>query len=219
MGVLEDLKQSVIDMEVEKAIELTQKALDEGLGAEEILDKALIPAMDVVGEQYERGEKYVPEMLLSAQAMKGALEKLRPLLAKSGVEPKGRVVIGTVEGDLHDIGQNLVSMMLEGAGFEVYNLGAEVPAEEFVKAVKEHDAHLVGLSALLTTTMIHMPEVIEALKENGLRDRVKVMIGGAPVTQEYADEIGADGYAPDAASAVKLAERLAAELKGRVAAR
>ena len=215
MGVLEDLKRSVIEMEVERTAELTQKALDEGLSAEEILNKALVPAMDVVGEQYERGKRYVPEMLLSAHAMKGAMEKLRPLLAKSGVEPKGRVVIGTVEGDLHDIGQNLVSMMLEGAGFEVHNLGTEVTADRFVAEAKERDADLVGISALLTTTMIHMPEVIEALKENGLRDRVKVMIGGAPVTQEYADEIGADGYAPDAAAAVKLAERLMAELRGQ----
>ena len=214
MAVLDDLKASVIDMEVEKTAELTQKALDDGLGAEEILDKALIPAMDIVGEQYERGEKYVPEMLLSAQAMKGAMKLLRPLLVSSGAKMKGRVVMGTVEGDLHDIGQNLVGMMLEGAGFEVYNLGAEVSAEEFVKGVKEHKANLVGLSALLTTTMLHMPEVIDALKEAGLRDQVKVMIGGAPVSQEYADEIGADGYAPDAASAVKLAERLVAELKG-----
>jgi 5-methyltetrahydrofolate--homocysteine methyltransferase len=215
MKILEDLKASVISMEVEKTIELTQKALDEGLSAEEILNKALIPAMNVVGEEYERGERYVPEMLLSAHAMKGAMEKLRPLLAKSGVEPKGRVVIGTVEGDLHDIGQNLVSMMLEGAGFEVYNLGADVPAERFVEGVQKHKADLVGLSALLTTTMVHMPEVIEALKENGLRDRVKVMIGGAPVTQGYANEIGADGYAPDAASAVKLAEQLMAKLRDK----
>lgn len=208
MGLLEELQQSVIDMEVEKTAELTQKALEEGLGAEEILKQALIPAMDVVGEQYERGDRYVPEMLLSAHAMKGAMEQLRPLLAESGVEPKGRVVIGTVEGDLHDIGQNLVSMMLEGAGFEVYNLGTEIPAERFVEGAQEHKANLVGMSALLTTTMVHMPEVIEALEENGLREKVKVMIGGAPVTQEYADEIKADGYAPDAASAVKLAERL-----------
>lgn len=215
MGVLENLKQSVIEMEVERTAELTRKALDEGLDAEDILNKALVPAMDTVGEQYEAGERYVPEMLLSAHAMKGAMGKLRPLLAQSGVEPKGRVVMGTVEGDLHDIGQNLVGMMLEGAGFEVYNLGAEVPAERFVEEAKEHGANLVGLSALLTTTMVHMPEVIEALEENRLRDRVKVMIGGAPVTQEYADEIGADGYAPNAASAVKLAERLAAEPKGK----
>ncbi len=208
MAVLEDLKASVIKMEVELTAELTQKALDEGLGAEQILTKALIPAMDVVGEEYERGDRYVPEMLLSAHAMKGAMQLLRPLLAESGVEPKGKVVIGTVEGDLHDIGKNLVGMMLEGAGFEVHNLGTELPAERFVEGAKEHRANLVGMSALLTTTMVHMPEVIAALEENGLRDRVKVMVGGAPVTQEYAEEIKADGYAPDAASAVKLAERL-----------
>ena len=202
-------------MEVEKAIKLTQKALNEGLNAEEVLNKALIPAMNVVGEQYERGERYIPEMLLSAQAMKGAMEKLRPFLVKGGVKLKGKVVIGTVEGDLHDIGKNLVSMMLEGAGFEVHDLGTDVPASRFIEAIKEHDADLVGMSALLTTTMVHMPEVIKALEENGLRDRVKVMIGGAPVTQGYADEIGADGYAPDAASAVKLAERLMASLRGK----
>jgi len=216
MAILDDLKVTVIDMEVEKTAKLTQKALDDGLGAGEILEGALIPAMDLVGEQYERGEKYVPEMLLSAHAMKGAMKLLRPLLVSSGAKMKGCVVMGTVEGDLHDIGQNLVGMMFEGAGFEVYNLGAEISAKEFVKGVREHEANLVGLSALLTTTMLHMSEVIDALKEAGLRDQVKVMIGGAPVSQEYADEIGADGYAPDAASAVKLAERLAAELKGNI---
>jgi len=215
MAVLEDLKAAIVDMEVEKVAELTQKALDDGLAAEKILDEALVPAMAIVGEQYERGEKYVPEMLLSAQAMKRAMELLRPLLVSSGVKMQGRVVMGTVEGDLHDIGQNLVAMMLEGAGFEVCNLGTDVSAEEFVKAVREHEANLVGLSALLTTTMVHMPEVIDALKEAGLRDQVKVMIGGAPVSQEYADNIGADGYAPDAASAAKLAKQLMAELKGR----
>lgn len=210
MGVLDDLKQSVIDMEVDKATELTQKALDEGMEAEKVLNEALVPAMDAVGDQYEKGERYVPEMLLSAQAMKGGMQLLRPLLAESGVEPKGRIVIGTVEGDLHDIGQNLVSMMLEGAGFEVTNLGAETPAEEFVSAAKDNNANIVGLSALLTTTMTHMPEIIDALKENGLRDNVKVMVGGAPVSQDYSDEIGADGYASDASSAVKLAEKLIA---------
>ena len=208
MAILDDLKASVIDMEVERTANLTQKALADRLGAEEILNKALIPAMDTVGDEYERGEKYVPEMLLSAQAMKGAMKLLRPLLVSSGTKMKGCVVMGTVEGDIHDIGQNLVGMMLEGAGFEVYNLGAEVSAEEFVKGVKEHNANLVGLSALLTTTMLHMSDVINALKEAGLRDQVRVMIGGAPVSQEYADEIGADGYAPDAASAVKLADHL-----------
>lgn len=218
MSLLDDLTQSVIDMDVERASELASRALDEGVEAEEVLNQALVPAMDVVGEQYEQGERYVPEMLLSAQAMKAAMEILRPLLAESGVEPKGRVVMGTVEGDLHDIGQNLVSMMLEGAGFEVHNLGTEVPADRFVAGTKEHNAHLVGLSALLTTTMTHMPEVIQALQENELRGRVKVMVGGAPVDQGYAEEIGADGYAPDAGSAVKLAQRLMEQLKGRAAA-
>lgn len=208
MGVFDDLKQSVIDMEVEKATELTQKALDEGTEAEKVMNEALVPAMDAVGDQYEKGERYVPEMLLSAQAMKGGMQLLRPLLAESGVEPKGRIVIGTVEGDLHDIGQNLVSMMLEGAGFEVTNLGAETPAGEFVSSVKDNSADILGISALLTTTMTHMPEVIDALQEDGLRENVKVMVGGAPVSQDYADEIGADGYASDASSAVKLAEEL-----------
>ena len=213
MAILDDLKSSVIEMEVERAAGLTQKALDEGLGAKDILNQALIPAMDVVGEQYERGERYVPEMLLSAHAMKGAMGKLRPLLVKAGVEPRGRVVIGTVEGDMHDIGKNLVAMMLEGAGFQISNLGREVTAEQFTQALREREADILGMSALLTTTMTHMPEVIEALKENGLRGKVKVMIGGAPVTQEYANEIEADGYAPDAASAVELAKRLVAERK------
>lgn len=208
MGVLDELKQSVIDMEVETATELTQKALDEGMDAEKVLNEALVPAMDAVGGQYEKGERYVPEMLLSAQAMKGGMQLLRPLLAESGVEPKGRIVIGTVEGDLHDIGQNLVSMMLEGAGFEVTNLGAETPADEFVSSVKDNSADILGLSALLTTTMTHMPEVIDALKADGVRDNLQVMIGGAPVSQDYAEEIGADGYASDASSAVKLAEEL-----------
>jgi len=208
MALYEDLKVAVIDMEVERAVELTKKALDEGRKAEDIMNSSLVPAMDIVGEQYDKGEKYVPEMLLSAKAMKAAMGLLRPLLVESGVEMKGKIAIGTVEGDLHDIGQNLVSMMLEGAGFEVINLGAETPADTFVESVKENKPDIVGMSALLTTTMLHMPEVIDALKEAGLRDQVKVMIGGAPVTQEYADEIGADGYAPDAASAVKLANKL-----------
>jgi len=208
MALYEDLKVAVIDMEVERAVELTKKALGEGRKAEDIMNSSLVLAMDIVGEQYDKGEKYVPEMLLSAKAMKAAMGLLRPLLVESGVKMKGKVAIGTVEGDLHDIGQNLVSMMLEGAGFEVINLGAETPADTFVQSVKENKPDIVGMSALLTTTMLHMPEVIDALKEAGLRDQVKVTIGGAPVTQSYADEIGADGYAPDAASAVKLAKKL-----------
>jgi 5-methyltetrahydrofolate--homocysteine methyltransferase len=208
MATLDELKAVVIDMEVEKAVELTQKALDEGKEAEQILNQALVPAMDIVGDQYDRGDKFVPEMLLAANAMKSAMVLLRPLLVESGVKMKGKIVIGTVEGDLHDIGQNLVSMMLEGAGYEVVNLGSETPSDEFVQAVKEHSPDILGMSAMLTTTMLHMPEVIDALKEAGLRDTVKVMIGGAPLTQDYADEIGADGYSPDAAAATKLADKL-----------
>jgi len=208
MALYEDLKVAVIDMEVERAVELTKKALGEGRKAEDIMNGSLVPAMDIVGEQYDKGEKYVPEMLLSAKAMKTAMEVLHPLLVESGVEMKGKLIIGTVEGDLHDIGKDLVAMMVEGAGFEVINLGAEITAEQFLNAVREHKPNIIGMSALLTTTMLHMPEVIDALKQAGLRDQVKVMIGGAPVTQEYADEIGADGYAPDAASATKLAKSL-----------
>jgi 5-methyltetrahydrofolate--homocysteine methyltransferase len=202
--LLEDLGQAVFDMDEDTTVELTEEAIDEGMDPEVILNDSLVPAMDEVGEEYEKGERYVPEMLLSAEAMKGAMGLLRPLLAESGVEPAGIVVLGTVEGDLHDIGQNLVSMMLEGAGFEVTNLGAETPAEEFVEAVKENDANVLGMSALLTTTMTHMPDVIEALEEEGVREQVDVAIGGAPVSQDYADEIGADGYAADAAAAVNL---------------
>ncbi|HEX16246.1 MAG TPA: cobalamin-binding protein, partial [Deltaproteobacteria bacterium] len=172
------------------------------------LNEALIPAMEIVGREYEEGERYVPEMLISAEAMKAAMGVLRPRLVETGVRLKGKVVIGTVEGDLHDIGKNLVAMMLEGAGFEVIDLGVEVTAERFVQAVREHKPDVLGMSALLTTTMIHMPEVIEALKEAGLREEVKVIVGGAPVTQEYAEKIGADGYAPDAASAVEVVKRL-----------
>ena len=210
MSILDELKTRVIDMDVTGVVELTRKALGEGSSAEEILNKSLIPAMEIVGDEYEYGDRYIPEMLLSADAMKGAMNILRPVLVGSGVKMQGKVVIGTVEGDLHEIGMNLVSVMLEGAGFEVCNLGAEVPAEKFVKAVKEHEANLLGMSALLTTTMLNMKVVIEALQEAGMREKVKVMIGGAPVTQDYADEIGADGYASDAPSATELARQLSA---------
>ncbi len=206
--LLDDLYQAVYDMDEDKAVELTEEALDEDMDPEVLLNEGLIPAMDEVGELYENGERYVPEMLLSAEAMKGSMKLLRPLLTESGVEPTGIVVLGTVEGDLHDIGMNLVGMMLEGGGFEVINLGPETPAEKFVEAVKEHNANLLGMSALLTTTMTHMPEVIEALEEEGVRDQVKVAIGGAPVSQDFADEIGADGYAADAASATDLFKKL-----------
>ena len=206
--MLDKIKQAVLAGEMEGIAELTNQALAQGIGAREILDQALTPAMDVVGEEYERGDRYVPEMLISAETMKGSVTVLKPLLVEAGVKARGKVVIGTVEGDLHDIGKDLVAMMLEGAGFEVVNAGVEVTAEEFLKAAKEYKPDIIGMSAMLTTTMIHMPEVIDALKQAGLRDQIKVMIGGAPVTQGYADKIGADGYAPDAASATKLAKKL-----------
>jgi len=211
--LLEDLGKAVFDMDEDTTVELTEQALDEGMDPEVLLNDSLVPAMDRVGEEYENGDRYVPEMLLSAEAMKGAMKLLRPLLTESGVEPAGKVILGTVEGDLHDIGQNLVGMMIEGAGFEVENLGAETPVEEFVEKAKELEPDVVGMSALLTTTMTHMPEVIEALKEEGLRDDIKVAIGGAPVSQDYCEEIGADGYAPDAASATTLIKNLVKELR------
>ena len=210
--MLKELKRAVLEGDEERAAELTRSVLEEGIEPARILNEGLVPAMDVVGREYEEGERYIPEMLISAEAMKAAMEVLRPKLVETGAKPRGKVVIGTVEGDLHDIGKNLVAMMLEGAGFEVIDLGTEVTAEQFVQAVEEHNPDIVGMSALLTTTMVHMPEVIEALKKAGLRDdKVKVIVGGAPITQEYADKIGADGYAPDAASAVELAKRLVGE--------
>ncbi len=206
--MLDKVKQAVLDGETERAAELTKEALAQGIEASLILDSALTAAMDIVGAEYERGDRYVPEMLISAEAMKCAMVVLKPVLAEAGVKARGKVVIGTVEGDLHDIGKDLVAMMLEGAGFEVVNLGVEVTPEDFLNAVKEHEPDIIGMSALLTTTMIHMPDVIDALQRAGLRDRVKVIVGGAPVTQGYADKIGADGYASDAASATKLAKSL-----------
>lgn len=202
------IKSAVLEGDMENTAQLATTALSQGVDAQDILNQALTPAMSIVGEEYEKGDRYVPEMLISAEAMKCALSELRPLLAEAGVKPRGVIVIGTVEGDLHDIGKDLVAMILEGAGFEVIDLGVEVTAEAFVQAVRKHNPNILAMSALLTTTMIHTPEVIEALEEAGLRDQVKVIVGGAPVTQEYANEIGADGYAPDAASASKLAASL-----------
>lgn len=216
--MLNKIKQAVLDGEIERAAQLTEEAIAQGVEAPQILDQALAPAMEIVGEEYENGDRYVPEMLISAEAMKRAMVILQPLLADAGVKARGKVVIGTVEGDLHDIGKDLVAMMLEGAGFKVYDLGIDISAELFVEEVKKHKPDLVGLSALLTTTMVQIPEVIKALEKGGMRDRIKVMVGGAPVTQEYARKSGADGYAPDAGAAVKEADWLMAELKGRPSA-
>jgi 5-methyltetrahydrofolate--homocysteine methyltransferase len=208
MGIFEDLRQSVIDGEMNVTQELVQKALAEKMPPEQILKDGLISAMEEVGHRFEIGEFYVPEMLISARAMKSGLALLRPHLAAANVKAVGKVVIGTVQGDLHDIGKNLVGMMLEGAGFEVIDLGADVSIDKYVAAVKEYKPDLVACSALLTTTMPRMESVILSLKEAGLRQQVQVMIGGAPVTDEYARSIGADGYAPDAALAAVLAKEL-----------
>ena len=189
--------------------EMTRQALAEGLEPKAIIFKGLIPGMDVVGEKFQRNEYYVPQVLLSARAMYAGLDLLKPLLTKTAVDDHlGTVVIGTAQGDLHDIGKNLVAMMLEGAGFTVHNLGRDVAPEKFVEAVKEKDANIVGISALMTTTMPAMRRTIEALMRDGLRDRVKVMVGGAPVSQAFCDDIGGDGYARESTAAVVKAKAL-----------
>lgn len=203
--LLEKINQSILDGSLENCQATVQQAMDAGLSADDILKKGLVPAMAEVGRLFEEGEYFVPEMLIAARAMQGGLDLLKPLLISEKVEPVGKVVIGTVKGDLHDIGKNLVSIMMEGAGFEIVDLGTDVTAEKFVDEVKEKNANILAMSALLTTTMTTMPTVINALKEAGIRDTVKVMVGGAPVTQEFANQIGADGYAPDASQAARLA--------------
>jgi 5-methyltetrahydrofolate--homocysteine methyltransferase len=207
MADLSALAESIINGKAKDAKELVQKALDAKVPVSEILNNGLIKGMSVVGEKFKNNEFYVPEVLIAARAMHGAMDILKPLLASSGVKPVGIVSIGTVKGDLHDIGKNLVVMMLEGAGFEVMDLGIDVPAEKFVESVK-NGAQVIAMSALLTTTMTAMKSTIDSLKEAGVRDKVKIMIGGAPVTQNYADEIGADGYARDAASGADKAKEL-----------
>ncbi len=208
MADLKEIADSLIKGKAPQVKELVKKALDEGVGVEKILNEALVAGMDVVGKKFQANEFYVPEMLIAARAMKTGMEIIRPILIQEDIKSQGTVVLGTVKGDLHDIGKNLVGMMLEGAGFEVIDMGVDVAPEVFVQTAKEKEAHLIGLSALLTTTMVGMKDVIKALKEANLDGKVKVMIGGAPLTREYADEIEADGYAPDAASAVDEAKKL-----------
>ncbi len=208
MADLKALADAVIKGDQNTALEITKAALAEGTAPKDVLDNGLIAGMDIVGARFKKNEVYIPEVLISARAMKTAMEVLEPELAKAGVEPVGKLLIGTVQGDLHDIGKNLVAMMLKGAGFEVIDLGVDVEPEKFVEQVKAANAQLIGMSALLTTTMPGMEKTIKALKDSGIP--VKVMIGGAPVTQDYADRIGADGYAPDAASAVDIAKSLVA---------
>ena len=208
MADLKQLAEAVISGNASRSKELTQEAMDGGVPVREILDEGLIAGMDEVGDRFRKNLFYVPEVLIAARAMNEAMELLEPELMKAGIEPIGTVVLGTVKGDLHDIGKNLVGMMLKGGGFKVVDVKVDVLPEKFVAAVKENDAKILGLSALLTTTMVAMKDVLEALKESGLAGKVKTMVGGAPVTQSFADEIGADGYASDAASAVGKAKEL-----------
>lgn len=198
---------AILEGDMEGVVNNTQASLDADVIPGEILNTALIPAMDKVGQLFEEGEYFVPEMLVAARAMKAGLEILKPLLVDSGVDPVGKVVLGTVKGDLHDIGKNLVALMLEGAGFEIVDLGADVSPDQFVAAIRD-GVDVVGLSALLTTTMPAIENTIRAIEESGLRERIKIIVGGAPVTAEYARQVGADGYAADASQAATLAREL-----------
>jgi 5-methyltetrahydrofolate--homocysteine methyltransferase len=199
----------VIEGRMKEMAALTQAALDEGLSAKDILDKGLMPGMDVVGVEFKKGKRFVPDVLLSARTMQASLDLLKPLLAETGAKMSGKVVIGTVKGDLHDIGKNLVAMMLQGSGFEVVDLGKDVSPDKFVEAVKNEQPDIVAMSALLTTTMRSMGHTITALKEAGLRDSVRIMVGGAPVTTDFAKQIGADGYASNAPAATDMAKKFA----------
>ena len=213
MVELKELQEALFRGDILKVKEITQRALWEKIEPKEILEQGLIKGMKVVGIKFKNNEIFLPEVLLASQAMYGGLELLQPELIKSGVKTVGKVIIGTAKGDLHDIGKNLVAMMLRGGGFEVIDLGIDVSPEKFLKATQEHQPDIVGISALLTTTMVGMMDIITILKSTGLRDKVKIMVGGAPVTQEFADEIGAEGYAPDAASAVDKAKELLKNLR------
>jgi len=208
MADLQAITENLINGNAPAVKQGVEEALAEGVSAGEILNGALVPAMDEVGYRFKNNIFYVPEVLIAARAMHAGMDVLKPLLAEGDVPTAGKVIIATVKGDLHDIGKNLVAMMLEGGGFEVIDLGVDASPEKFVTTIRDEQPQIVGMSALLTTTMVNMRTTVEALVEAGVREQVKIMIGGAPVTQRYADEIGADGYAPDAASAVDLARSL-----------
>lgn len=205
---LEEISQAVVKGDQKATIERVSDAIHNHVDANTILQKGLIPAMGEVGRLYERGDYFVPEMLISARAMKSGLEIIRPILAGTDVNPTGTISVGTVKGDLHDIGKNLVGMMLEGAGFVVHDLGTDVSPEQFIESIRKDQVEIIGMSALLTTTMPMMASTIDSIKQAGLRDQVKIIIGGAPITQAYADKIGADGCAPDASQAVRLVKTL-----------
>ena len=207
MSLVQEISQYLQQGRAKNVKELVQKALDEGIDAKTILNEGLLDGMSIIGEKFKNNEVYVPEVLIAARAMYAGMDVLKPVLSSSGVESIGKVVLGTVKGDLHDIGKNLVKMMMEGRGLEVIDLGIDVPPEKFVEAAKEHDAQIIACSALLTTTMTEMKNVVEAAKEAGIRDKVTIMIGGAPVTDNFCKSIGADIYEPDAASAAESAAK------------
>ena len=209
-GTLKGIYESIINGEQAETVKNVQQALAEGIDPVDILNEGMVKGMAEVGRLYEEGEYFVPEMLISARAMQSGVALIKPQLVKANVQSSGKVVVGTVKGDLHDIGKNLVCMMLEGAAFEIVDLGADVSPEMFVEAVKSSGANIVAMSALLTTTMPNMRVTIEALKAAGLRDKVKVLVGGAPLTEDYARKIGADGYSSDASKAVAVAKALVA---------
>jgi corrinoid protein of di/trimethylamine methyltransferase len=210
MADLDKLREAILNGDAKTSSAVAKQALEEGAEPLSLVTNYMVPAMDEVGRRFECEEYFVPELLLAARAMKAALEHIRPLLVASGAEPAGRVIIGTVKGDLHDIGKNLVSAMLEGAGFEVTDLGADVAPEKFIACIAEKKVDIVCLSALLTVTMPSMRNTIDALKQAGVREKVKILVGGAPVTQQFADQIGADGYGENASVAVQLARKLMA---------
>lgn len=210
MIALEEIAKAIVDLNPEKLNELVDAAIKEGVPAGDIVNNGLIAGMNIIGESFKNGDIFVPEVLVAAMAMHECLEKIRPLLSRGDFKHAGTVIIGTVKGDLHDIGKNLVAMMMEGAGFKVIDLGTDVTPEKFVEAAKEKKPDVVAMSALLTTTMPAMKETIDALKAAGMRESVKVIVGGAPINQDYADQIGADGYSTDASSAVDLLRRMVA---------
>ena len=216
MSDIGHITEALLTADSEKLNYLVKAALDQGISAKEILNKGLIPGMDIVGEKMESGDMFIPEVLMTAQVMGGAVELLKPMLSEDDSAGAGRVVIGTVKGDLHDIGKNLVSMMMKSAGFDVIDLGVDVDQNVFVKAVQHNNADILALSALLTTTMPAMQQTIKAIEESGLRDRVKILVGGAPVNQAFADNIMADGYAADAGAASKLAKTMISKKRGYI---
>lgn len=209
MAELNQLTTMILDGKMEESVEITKQGIADGVPAGEIM-QYMVEGMEIIGQRFEDGKAFVPNLLMAARAMKAALELIRPLLKEAGAKSVGKIVIGTVKGDLHDIGKNIVASMLEGAGFEIINLGVDVPAEKFVETAKAENADIICLSALLTTTMTNMKEVIDVCKESGLNDNVKIMVGGAPLTQDFSDSIGADGFSSNGNAAVKLAKSFVA---------